>query len=502
MFESSVVIDRAAAAPARRCVRCASWGPFAALLVCYLAAHFALRLAGSTSLEFDESEQLLLVQSLAPGYNTQPPLPTWCFWGLLRLGCEPLAALTAVRLLFLGLVYFFLYATARLVLSDGRRALPAAGSLLLIPALGWDAVADRPHTTLLCAVCLATLYVALQVLHDGRRRWFVALGVCLGLGMLSKYNYVLFALALLLTTLTMPGYRRRLASWRLGWSFGIALVLCLPHLIWLVEHYEDLLALIRAKGLVGESGPTVARLRGLGMIAGNIGQVLGAMLAILVLCFPQICRRKAWTGGEPRRWLDRLLLVSLAILAGIVLVEGVAHIRLYWMLPFLTIVPLTFFLRIEQVPLRQGQWLTLGMVVFASVLAVGGLRVLHARHHAARDAIYQALRDRLLDDGFTGGIVWTVTHQEAGNLRLRFPDARVLCVEYPLLEAPAATGRPPRLLLWDASFGDGIAPLLRLWGRDRGIRLPRDPALVRYVESPLPPTTADTRRLGYVVLGE
>ena len=499
MQPASLTIDCQETAPPLS-LRAASWTLFLVLLTIYLAGHLVLRLAGSTSLEFDEAEQFLLVQRLASGYNTQPPLMTWCFWGLSQFLGESLATLTLLRLAFLGLAYFFLYSSARLVLSDRSRALLVAGSLLLIPAIGWEAICDRVHTTKLCALCLATLYATLQVLHDGRRRWFVVLGVCLGLGMLCKYNYALFALALFLATVSMPAYRRRLCSRRLGWTLAPALLLVAPHLLWLAEHYQELLALIRAKGLVGESGPLTARLRGLGTIASNLGQVLGAMLIVLMMCFSPACRPSAWTGGEPRRWLDRFLLVSLALLAAIVLAEGMAHIRLYWMLPFLLVVPLAFFLRIERAPLGRRQWIGFAAFALASVLGVAVMRVQQAQHHAPRDAIYRALAERLDADGFTGGVVWAQDHNEGGNLRRHLPAARVLCVEYPLLTLPDAADRPPRLLVWDASFADGVPGHLRRWGTERGFAIPRDRALIRYVDSPLPATTTDTVRLGYLLL--
>ena len=500
MREPLLVMDRSISRTPQRASLAASWRVFFALLGCYLAGHFILRLNGSVSLEFDEAEQFLLVQALASGYNTQPPLPTWCFWGLSQLAGESLATLTALRLGILGLSYFFLYATARLLLSDRRRALLVAASLLLIPAIGWESVVDRVHTTLLCALCLATLYVTLQVLHDGRQRWFLLLGLCLGLGMLCKYNYALFALALLLATLTMPGYRSRLMKWPLLATLIIALLVVLPHLHWLTGHWQQLLALIRAKGLVGESGPVIARLRGLGMIASNTGQVLGAMLAILMVCFPQVCRPSVWTGGEPRRWLDRFLLASLLILTGVVLVEGMAHIRLYWMLPMLTVVPLAFFLRIENATFRPAQWAGFAAVVLASAAGVMLGRMIQAEHHQPRDTLYETLAAQLRADGFRGGVVWSEGHQHGGNLRRHLPAAQVLCVTYPLFTPPAVAG-PPRLLLWDASFRDGVSPFLRIWGRERGMRVTRDSGSIRYVESPL--TTAGQReRVGYLLLTE
>src|SRR5262245_25931139 len=126
-------------------VRHLGWPTFLALLTIYLAAHLALRLLGNETLLFDESEQFVLAQSFAWGYTTQPPLMTWCFRSLAALFGESVATLTVLRYCFLGAMYLFLYAAARLMLSDRRRALAVAAALLLIPSLGWEAVNDRVH---------------------------------------------------------------------------------------------------------------------------------------------------------------------------------------------------------------------------------------------------------------------------------------------------------------------------------------------------------------------
>ena len=38
-------------------------------------------------------------------------------------------------------------------------------------------------------------------------RWYLALGLCFGLGMLGKWNFVMFAVALPLACLVHPAYR-------------------------------------------------------------------------------------------------------------------------------------------------------------------------------------------------------------------------------------------------------------------------------------------------------
>src|SRR5262249_13183646 len=156
-------------------------------------------------------------------------------WSFVRLLGLSVFTIALVRLLTLGVVCMLLYAAARQVLgcgagfqpadSSGRletcptaaarqvlrrqdRAVLAALSPLLIPAIAWNSVNYLTHTLLLCALCLATVCCVLRLsqarrLCYGRRGWggYALLGVCVGMGVLSKYNYAVFAAALLLAAL-------------------------------------------------------------------------------------------------------------------------------------------------------------------------------------------------------------------------------------------------------------------------------------------------------------
>ena len=151
MLPSPTIHDEVAPGQDRSGFTLGSWSVFLALLAAYLGIHLVLRVTGSSTLEFDEAEQFMLVQHFAWGYNTQPPLMTWCFQGLSSVLGESLFTLSILRLGFLGMQYFFLYASARLLLRDPCCAMLVAGALLLIPAVAWDAVGDRVHTNKLCA---------------------------------------------------------------------------------------------------------------------------------------------------------------------------------------------------------------------------------------------------------------------------------------------------------------------------------------------------------------
>src|SRR5262245_55290931 len=125
---------------------------FLILLALYLAAHAAIRLELSRSLEFDEAEQLVFVQSPTLGYSAQPPLYTWALFPLVQVFGTNVFALTLLKIGLLGAMYLLLYRVARHVLGDERLACLAAFSPLLVPCFGWEAIRMMTHTALLCVV--------------------------------------------------------------------------------------------------------------------------------------------------------------------------------------------------------------------------------------------------------------------------------------------------------------------------------------------------------------
>src|SRR5438128_1825959 len=122
---------------------------FAVLLLLYLAGHAIVRAQLPFSLEYDEAEQLIHVQSLEWGYFAQPPLYTWLLWPVVQVLGVSVLALLVVKFLLLGLLYTLLYAVARKFGLDGWRAFAVAFSPLLLPIFAWESVRMMTHTILL-----------------------------------------------------------------------------------------------------------------------------------------------------------------------------------------------------------------------------------------------------------------------------------------------------------------------------------------------------------------
>ena len=170
-------------------------------LLAWALALVLARLWLSPALELDEAEQMLWSQRLAWGYGAQPPLYTWLQVGVATLLGPGLLALAMLKMALLALTYWCLWRAAREVLPP-RAAWWAAASLVWLPIMGWESLRDLTHTVLVCASVAATWWLVLRQLQRPQPSGFVALGLVLALGLLSKYSFALFALALGLAVLS------------------------------------------------------------------------------------------------------------------------------------------------------------------------------------------------------------------------------------------------------------------------------------------------------------
>ena len=174
-------------------------------------------------------------QHLALGYLDHPPLVAW----LIRLGgalCGHNEAGVRVFALFCSLVTsFFAFRLADLLY--GRRA--ALTTLLLVQGLpffflsGWVMTPDAPLT----ACWAGLLYFLARVLFARSDRAWWGVGVCFGVGMLSKYTVALLGPAtlifLVLDPLSRPWFRRTLPYA----AVTLAVLIFSPVIVWNATHH-------------------------------------------------------------------------------------------------------------------------------------------------------------------------------------------------------------------------------------------------------------------------
>jgi len=448
----------------------------AAALGLYLLALFLLRGLLFPAASGDDAEQLLLAQSLEPGYMVRnPPLYSWLMNGAVRILGVSATTAVAVRFLLLAFAYLCLYRAAALVLGEGRLAALAALSPVALYFVGWHLVRSNTNSVLLVAMCAATLYALLALERTGRTGWYLALGGAVGLGLLSKYNYGIFALALLTAALLEPAMRRRLADRRTLIAATLAVAVFAPYGIWLLGELDQLGGSARTRFVMAEGGWWAA-LRPLVEVPRSLlGFLMPLILILAAFLWPAFRRLPGEALAEApsarhRRMLGRFLLIQLALVAVLALATGAGRVPNKYLLIF-TPFPIWFFARVEAARVaeialdRVGAALAAVALVIPVVL-VGKLLIdpLHCRvcyFHVD----YGALAADLRANGFEGGTV--VAHYYpymiSGNLRRFFPDSRFVSTKHPDFVPPERAAPGQCLVIWSAETEAGMEASMVGW---------------------------------------
>jgi 4-amino-4-deoxy-L-arabinose transferase-like glycosyltransferase len=446
----------------------------------------------------DDSEQLLYSQSFALGYGLRnPPLYTWLVIGAELVFGVTIAAVVAVKFLLLAGTYLLLFASGRHMASDQRWAVAAAAAPLGIYYIAWDAVQNYSHTVLLMFICAATHHCLLRLAERTRLLWYAALGLAIGIGIVTKYNYLLFAVSLIGAALTEPSYRRKLADRRIGVTVALAVLVAAPFLAYAIGHAGGERTGIPAGSLPNAALPLwPAFTSGLGRF---LSFAIGFFVPLLFLApafFPRALRVLPADVARPGPAL-RMTGLSLLIQAVLFLLMFVSAYALGVGLPVLhphlffsfILLPLWFITRASY----AGGWAG-ALPRFVSVLAVLAVVVLVftlgkfvldpvSAKRPVYNVPYATLASALRQAGFTGGTVytWDQPFPLSGNLRVQFPDSRFITGKFPFYVPPARVTPGQCLAVWSSDGNAGIdqqaaAGFRAMTGAD--VAIDQDPSLV------------------------
>ncbi|MCK8781732.1 glycosyltransferase family 39 protein [Rhizobium sp. NTR19] len=343
------------------------------LIAGYYLLAIVLRVLRSDALESDEAEQLIQSQFLLMGYGRQPPFYNWLQYGVIQLIGPSILALSLVKNLLLFLTCVFYGLAARLVLKDMRLVAIAMLGVVAMPVVSVVAQRDLTHAVATLFSVAVFTYAFLLAIQRPNLGTYLFAGVAVGMGLISKYNFVLVPLAAVLAVLAERDLRNRVLDWRLGAAVAVAALICLPHLFWVLGNLNEATSGTIAAMREDASGDAVNdRITGLlamlGALAGGGLPVLGFFLIAFRTALP-----KAWRATSPwTRIIGRTILICLILVALVALGFGASNISEKWLSPFLLLVPLYLCLKIE----AAGADATASVERFVlpvSVLALGGI---------------------------------------------------------------------------------------------------------------------------------
>lgn len=480
-------------------------GQFAAIVVAYCLLHLGLRLILSPVLGTDDVEQAVCAQSLALGCDLrQPPLYTWLQWLSNRLAGEGLFGIFLFKYSLLFLVYWLLYRIGLRLFAHVATARLAALSLWLTYPFAVSVHQGVTHSLLLSVLLAASFLVALRL---GERRTlggYALFGLLLGLGLLAKYSFALYAAALALAALGLPRYRAVLLDRRIALALILALLVVTPHGLWAWERLD---ALQGALGGIGQHnapagyGPRVAS--GLTSLASALLQFLFPLWLILLAFYPRAFRPLQAALPEPLRLAGRTIAISIGLLAAVVLLGGPVEIKPRWMHVVMLLAPLYLFGRIA-----AAGYPAVAKRGFVAVLLLMPLLVIAAwlgqtylapklgqatRFQAPYDLIAQQIRAA----GFERGTIVADGLHLAGNMRIAFADSRIVTPAYAHY-LPPTRGAEPCLLAWEQGDETGVPPLVQAYLVKQG--KPRAEGMPAYAQANYRFSEMEKMTVGYLPL--
>jgi 4-amino-4-deoxy-L-arabinose transferase-like glycosyltransferase len=461
----------------------------ALLILGYLAVQLAVRLLTSPTLGTDDAEQALLAQRFAWGYQLrQPPLYTWLLLPAMSAVGPNLVALSLVRYLLLGVTFFCMYGVARRWITDPRLSALAVLSYAAIYMFGYYAHHDLTNTTSLAAAIAASFYAFARLVERPTAARYLVLGVCFGLGLLAKWNFVMLALGLPLTCLLHRRFRALVLDPRLLLALAAMALVATPTALW---------ALAQNQGVGPAATAVLVDRPGRGfwsrLAAGTtaLARVTLAypmpFLVLFLLTFGGALWRARSVAvpateepGRPRvtpGFLGSLIAVILALHWLLIPTLGAVAFTEHWMHPALMILPVFLFALVERgrpTPRALRTYLTLLALVVAVALGARTLHYLLGADHCrrCRDLVpFGALAGQLRAAGFAQARSSPTTSTSAATSVSPF---RTVGCSIPPIPSRSGRRRPIMASAWrsgrSTSIGDGSRRISRTSSGSRRTR--------------------------------
>ncbi len=353
----------------------------------------------------DDLEQLTWVRSLQWGYYKHPPLPTWLLWPLVKLfgwSAWTVYAAGAATTLAAFAIFWRLLAGLR----GERYALVALLAAACITYYN-GRLYYYNHNIVLLLVSSACALLTWKAFATRRLRWWLALGLAMGLGALTKYQIVVTACSVLVFAWQQQAWRDSLHRRGLLLASLLALAVFAPHLGWLLAHDFGPVGYAMHSSLGKDLGPLARIATATRWLADQA--VNRALPALLLLLWAAVsARRRPDPEADPEARLlppdstamSRALLlawglVPLLVMPLLGLLVG-ADLQLHWGTPFLLFaVPATMELlarrvawaRVRSGPLLAGFLLIqLLLMTLSHITSPRGMQRLHDTHWRNVDA--------------------------------------------------------------------------------------------------------------------
>jgi 4-amino-4-deoxy-L-arabinose transferase-like glycosyltransferase len=427
------------------------------LLAAYFAVNVILRLLMPASLELDEGQQLFLAQWFALGYDTQPPFYNWVQYGVVQIFGSTVLAVSVLKNLMLFCCYLFYGLTAGLVIRDRVLAVIATLGLITIPQIGFEAQRDLTHTVAVLFAACMFIYFFISALQRPSVASYTMAGLAIGIGVISKYNFVLLPGAAAIAVLADRELRARLFDPRVLLTAVVAAVVVAPHALWFVDHVGEATARTMDKLTDGAEGGRL-KLIGEGVVS-LAGAIAAFTLPTVLFFWVAFGKGLSASWHAESRWtrlIGRMFLVFVVLLLLLVL-GGASNIKDRWLVPIFFLVPIYLCAKLEvSGKTFDGAARRFGMIVAAIMVIVPVVLLARAplggmlgRYEKQNVPYGPAIAQILSSNKDRPAVIVTGDQQMAGNLRLHASDIPVMVPGYEWLAEPyAIDATHPALVIW------------------------------------------------------
>ena len=344
------------------------------IILIYLLIHLVVRLGFSSTLQMDDAEQIRLSQELLSGYPIpQPPMYSWLSWIMFQIFGTGLFALALLKYTLITLTFWVTWLVSGQLFQHFQTRYIATFSYLLMPSFAWHIHQGFTHTIMLGFGIILSFHALLSVKNNPNTKNYIYLGLAFGVGLMGKYSFLLFMVAILVSALSIDSYRKIILDSKILLTIGAFILMIGPHAYWLSQHYQEIFSSIDQKLQVTSDNTLVDRFKSAWQFStAAIAFVVPFSLVFLINSW----RRLFNTDKQLSKHANVLLLnrfywviiISVIVLA---LFVSMPHFKVRWFHPLMMIFPLWMMIRIERQELLSKsiiKWFGIILIVFTLLI--------------------------------------------------------------------------------------------------------------------------------------
>ncbi len=189
--------------------------------------------------------------------------------------------LTLLKYTLISLTFWLTWLVSGQLFQHLQTRYIATFSYLLMPSFAWHMHQGFTHTIVLGFGIILSLHALLSVKNNPSVKNYIYLGLAFGIGLMGKYSFLLFMVAIFVSALSINSYRKIIFDSKTLLAIGAFVLMIGPHAYWLSQHYQEIFSSIDQKLQVTSDNTLVDRFKS----AWQFSLRLLPLLYLLLLVF-------------------------------------------------------------------------------------------------------------------------------------------------------------------------------------------------------------------------